>query len=386
MSQPGFFAGRHLWGLPQVHLYTLEHAVRAGHFLWVEPDVEMMVGGNHRIDWVTTFPVRQVYDLPGEGCAWSKGDLVIGHGVRLGRGAKVLSGVTIGDGARVEPRSVVVRDVRPYSVVAGNPARQVALRFDTDTTARLVGTSWWDWHDDMTVWRLDRLTGGRAHELVPQLGRDGPRQRRASARRAVSHLLRGVAHRLDVPETRTAWRPAEVSTPPDPIMDPPIAGVHGSTVRPGLPPPTVPMGRGSYGWPTVHGPVDRLVIGNYCSLAPDSMIVVDPGGVRLGSDVWVGRGASILPGVSISDGAVIAAYSVVTADVRPFAVVAGDPAREVKRRFDDSIVASLLRIRWWDWSEETVRERADDLSTEDVAGFIARHAPASHDAGSRTAP
>ena len=408
---PLFSAGRHLLGWPIVPAFSVADAARAGHFVWVEPGVELMIGGNHRLDWVTTFPVREIYGLPGArvGVPWSKGNIIVGNGVRLQRGAKVLSGVTIGDGARVAPYSVVVRDVRPYSVVAGNPAREVGSRFDLETVGRLAPTRWWEWSDDMTIWRLNRLTRGQAHVLAPQLGRTGPRRRRAALRLFAARLLRGLAHRLEVTD------PSEAPVPvaPLPVASPPADQLDDTPEATALPslPATVPMGRGSYGFPAVHGPNDRVSIGNYCSIAFESVIVVEgtehpapcrartairdavsstsaASGpeVRLGNDVWVGRGACILPGVTVGDGAAIAAYSVVHEDVRPYAVVAGNPAREVKRRFDDSTVAALLRIRWWDWSEAAVGDRAGDLCSEDISGFIASYAPDDHDEGNRTTP
>jgi virginiamycin A acetyltransferase len=71
------------------------------------------------------------------------------------------------------------------------------------------------------------------------------------------------------------------------------------------------------------------------------------GDTIVGNDVWVGREATVLPGITIGHGAVVGAHAVVTRDVAPYAVVAGNPAREVRRRYDDEEVASLLESRWW---------------------------------------
>ena len=73
------------------------------------------------------------------------------------------------------------------------------------------------------------------------------------------------------------------------------------------------------------------------------------GDMVIGNDVWIGLRVTILPGVTIGDGAIIGAHAVVSRDVRPYAIAAGNPAREVRRRFDDEAVAELLEIRWWDW-------------------------------------
>jgi acetyltransferase-like isoleucine patch superfamily enzyme len=75
----------------------------------------------------------------------------------------------------------------------------------------------------------------------------------------------------------------------------------------------------------------------------------------IGSDVWIGHGAKIRAGVTIGHGAVIGMGSVVTRDVRPYAIVAGNPARELKRRFDDEMVKSLLSTNWWNWEEKRLR-------------------------------
>ena len=85
--------------------------------------------------------------------------------------------------------------------------------------------------------------------------------------------------------------------------------------------------------------------------------------IVVGNDVWIGRGALILPGVRIGDGAVIGAHAVVSRDVRPYAVVVGNPAREVKRRFDDATVDWLLRNAWWNEPHDKLMERIDWLTS-----------------------
>jgi acetyltransferase-like isoleucine patch superfamily enzyme len=93
--------------------------------------------------------------------------------------------------------------------------------------------------------------------------------------------------------------------------------------------------------------------------------------IVVGSDVWVGSDALILPGVEISDGAVVGARAVVTRDVRPYAIVVGVPAREVRRRFSDEQVQALLELRWWDWPEERVRANVELLCSPNVDALLA---------------
>jgi virginiamycin A acetyltransferase len=96
------------------------------------------------------------------------------------------------------------------------------------------------------------------------------------------------------------------------------------------------------------------------------LAIEQPGDTVIGNDVWIGREAMVLPGVTIGDGAVIGARSVVTRDVEPYQIVAGNPARTVRQRFSDDEVAELLRIRWWDWPIEHITEHAAAIMAGNV--------------------
>lgn len=95
------------------------------------------------------------------------------------------------------------------------------------------------------------------------------------------------------------------------------------------------------------------------------------GDIVVGNDVWIGREAVILPGVTIGDGAIVAARAVVSRDVPAYAVVAGNPARIVKRRFDDATIAALLAIRWWDWPAEAILRHVDLIRGADIEALRA---------------
>jgi len=82
----------------------------------------------------------------------------------------------------------------------------------------------------------------------------------------------------------------------------------------------------------------------------------------IGHDTWIGHGAIIMPALTIGNGAVVGSGAVVTKDVAPYSIVAGTPAKPIKQRFPAALVEKLERIRWWDWSYETIRERLDDFS------------------------
>lgn len=143
---------------------------------------------------------------------------------------------------------------------------------------------------------------------------------------------------------------------------------------------------------------DRLVIGRFCAIAAGTRFLMNGGNHRLdapstypflifggawavyepegtfpnrgdtvvGNDVWLGYDSTILPGVTIGDGAVVAAKSVVSADVPPYAIVAGNPARVVRMRFPERDVARLLRIAWWNWDAGRITAHLAAISDGDV--------------------
>ncbi|MBJ7406889.1 MAG: acetyltransferase, partial [Bradyrhizobium sp.] len=98
--------------------------------------------------------------------------------------------------------------------------------------------------------------------------------------------------------------------------------------------------------------------------------------VIVGNDVWIGHAAILLPGVTVGDGAVIAAGAVVSRDVAPYTIVGGVPARPIRKRFDDSVAKSLRRIAWWDWPDEIIFERLGDFRSEAIEEFCRRYDPA----------
>jgi len=83
--------------------------------------------------------------------------------------------------------------------------------------------------------------------------------------------------------------------------------------------------------------------------------------MKIGNDVWIGMGVTLLPGVTIGDGAVCLGNSVVSKDVPAYAIVAGVPGKIVGYRFTKEIIESLLQIRWWEWTKEIIKERIDDF-------------------------
>ena len=155
-------------------LYHYEHAgdrLRIGRFCAIATGVTfLMSGANHPMRGVSTYPFavfergwRKGYE--GELEAGSRGDMVIGNDVWIGRMATILPGVTIGDGAIIGAHAVVSRDVRPYAVAVGNPAREVKRRFDDATVADLLEIRWWDWDIAKITRNLHTIADGRPEQL-----------------------------------------------------------------------------------------------------------------------------------------------------------------------------------------------------------------------------
>jgi virginiamycin A acetyltransferase len=143
---------------------------------------------------------------------------------------------------------------------------------------------------------------------------------------------------------------------------------------------------------------DKLIIGKFCMIASGATFVMNGGNhlteaisaypfaifgegwegamngkayptkgdTIIGNDVWIGYDATIMPGVRVGDGAVIAAKAIVTKDVAPYSIVAGNPAREIKKRFPDQRIKELLELRWWDWEIEKITENVAVLTGKDL--------------------
>ncbi len=128
-------------------------SARIGSFCSIGLDVTFMLGGNHRVDWATTFPFGHIFvdELRGTdivGHPSTKGDIIIGNDVWIGRGATIMSGIEIGDGAIIAANSTVTKDVGPYEVWGGNPAKHLKHRFAPDIVAALLALKWWQFEVD----------------------------------------------------------------------------------------------------------------------------------------------------------------------------------------------------------------------------------------------
>lgn len=147
---------------------------------------------------------------------------------------------------------------------------------------------------------------------------------------------------------------------------------------------------------------DKLIIGKFCSLAKDCTFMMNGanhtftsfstypfavfkngwgdgdveqlksqtrGDTIVGNDVWIGRSATIMPGVEIGDGAIIGAHAIVGRNVPPYTIVAGNPAREIRKRFDEKTIVELQNIKWWDWPIEKITQNLEAITNADLDGL-----------------
>jgi acetyltransferase-like isoleucine patch superfamily enzyme len=148
----GFDIGEFSYGVPTVLSWGEPATLVIGKFCSLADGINILLGGNHRPDWVSTYPFPAIDHWPEaaniEGHPATNGDVIIGNDVWIGHKATILSGVTVGDGAVVGARSVVTRKVPPYAIVGGNPARIIRMRFSEDIIRQLLEVRWWDWEPE----------------------------------------------------------------------------------------------------------------------------------------------------------------------------------------------------------------------------------------------
>jgi virginiamycin A acetyltransferase len=140
-----------------------------GKFCSIASDVKfIMNGGNHRTDWFTNYP----FPIFGNGWetampdSWpSKGDTIVGNDVWIGYNATIMPGICIGNGAIIGAQSVVTRNVEPYSIVGGNPAKEIRKRFDESIIQELLEICWWDWEIEKITRNIKAICGGDIQAL-----------------------------------------------------------------------------------------------------------------------------------------------------------------------------------------------------------------------------
>lgn len=147
---------------------------------------------------------------------------------------------------------------------------------------------------------------------------------------------------------------------------------------------------------------DKLTIGKFCMIASDVKFIMNganhltdalttypfaifgngwedamngksypnKGDINIGNDVWIGYNATIMAGVTIGDGAIIATNSTVIKDVEPYSIVGGNPAQEIKKRFSKEVITKLLELKWWDWDIEKITRNLKHLTAKEIGDIL----------------
>jgi chloramphenicol O-acetyltransferase type B len=161
--------GRYTYGNPRLMIWNESERINIGSFCSIAEEVVIFGGGEHRVDWITTYPLRIAFDDPlaySDGHPASKGQTKIGNDVWIGYRAMILSGVTIGDGAVIGAGSVVATDVPAYAIVAGNPAKVIRYRFSPDIISKLEMVRWWDWSIEEIKMRMPILCSSNVENII----------------------------------------------------------------------------------------------------------------------------------------------------------------------------------------------------------------------------
>ncbi len=164
--------GDFTYGKPKISEFDSSAKLKIGKFCSIAKGVRIFLGGNHRIDWITTYP----FQFPEGSKNWpetsqikghpaTKGDVIIGNDVWLAHGVLILSGVTIGDGAVIGAGAVVTKNVEPYTIVVGNPAKFLKKRFNDEVIDMLLEIRWWDWSEEKIRRNLDVLCSPHIEQL-----------------------------------------------------------------------------------------------------------------------------------------------------------------------------------------------------------------------------
>ena len=163
--------GKYTYGTPNILWKNKDANLVVGNFCSIANNVNIYLGGNHKTDWVTTYPFGHINQnifnkFNGEGHPSTKGDVIVGNDVWIGNNVTIMSGVTIGDGVVIANNSHVVKNIEPYSLVGGNPAKLIKYRFTPEQIEKLLVIKWWYWEDDKINNHTNLLCNDNIDEFI----------------------------------------------------------------------------------------------------------------------------------------------------------------------------------------------------------------------------
>lgn len=170
LDRGDLIVGKGTYGIPTVDFYKGNDVkVIIGNFTSISKDVVLITGGNHPSNWVSTYPFRARLGLANsfkDGMPATKGNITIGSDVWIGTGVTILSGVTIGDGAMIGTQAVVTKDIPPYAIAAGIPARVKRFRFDQEIIDQLLEIKWWEWDEKEILDNINLLSSDQIEAFL----------------------------------------------------------------------------------------------------------------------------------------------------------------------------------------------------------------------------
>jgi acetyltransferase-like isoleucine patch superfamily enzyme len=147
-----YTTGKYTYGKPNIFWNNSKAKLKIGSFCSIANNCNVYLGGNHRTDWITTYPFGHIHNqifnnFNGIGHPSTKGDVIIGNDVWIASNVTIMSGVKIGDGVVIAANSHIIKDIEPYSLVGGNPAKLIKKRFSEEQIKQLLEIKWWEWND-----------------------------------------------------------------------------------------------------------------------------------------------------------------------------------------------------------------------------------------------
>ena len=165
---PNYKMGINCYGVPIIKHPHPSAILSIGNYCSIANNVEIYLGGNHRVDWVTNYPFPHFFSLANhiQDYVITKGDVNIGSDVWICQNVTILSGVTIGHGAVLANGALVTKDVEPYEIVGGNPAKHIRWRFDEETRNGLLESAWWNWSESEIFNTIDIICSEDASKFL----------------------------------------------------------------------------------------------------------------------------------------------------------------------------------------------------------------------------
>ena len=162
--------GKYSYGRPNIRWSNKDAKLIIGKYCSIASNVNIYLGGNHNINHITTYPFGHIYNdifkINNTKHPSTRGDVIIGNDVWIADNVTIMSGVTINDGAVICNNSHVIKDVLPYSITGGNPAKHIKYRFTDEQIQKLLLIKWWDFPEEKLNKYLNLLCSENIDDFI----------------------------------------------------------------------------------------------------------------------------------------------------------------------------------------------------------------------------